>query len=223
MKNPTQMMREILTSKKAQEIIDYISQIYGKSYVALWILQAIGTVLDGVWDVSDQLLLETTPETTTLLIEYWENQYGINPDPSLTIDQRRARILSVIQSGTACNPEVLANAVSGVLNGAQVTVTENVAKNTFRVNVQDYVEDAEPAIKLINQMKPAHLIYQIQIAVLTQVIAEIKVAAAVTLGIRYEMEVESSYSPPGVYQIQNMLVIHFGPQVEQDGQNLIIV
>lgn len=223
MRNPTQMMREILTSKTAQEIIDYISQIYGKSYVALWILQAIGTVLDNVWDISEELLLETTPENTTLLIEYWEAQYGINPDPSLTIEQRRERILAVVQAGTACNPDVLANAVSGVLNGARVTVTENVAKNTFRVNVQDYVEDAEPAINLINKMKPAHLIYQMQIAVLTRVIAEIKIAAAVTHGIHYELEVESSYSPPGVYQIQDMLVIHFGPQVTQDGQNLIIV
>ena len=44
MNHQTELMRSILKNQKAQEIIDYVSPIYGNSYVGLWIYEAIGTV-----------------------------------------------------------------------------------------------------------------------------------------------------------------------------------
>ena len=45
MRYQTELMRSILTNETAQKIIDYISPIYGDSYVGLWLFQAIGTAL----------------------------------------------------------------------------------------------------------------------------------------------------------------------------------
>ena len=59
----TALMQQILTNEKAQEIIDYVSQIYGDSYVGLWLFQTIGSVLGPVCDLSEQLTLETSPAT----------------------------------------------------------------------------------------------------------------------------------------------------------------
>ena len=97
MRYQTELMKEILTNEKAQEMIDYVSRIYGESYVGLWMFQAIGTAMGKICDFSEQLRYETSPVTTTKLIEFWEDEYGIPADSSLTMEQRRLRIISKIR------------------------------------------------------------------------------------------------------------------------------
>lgn len=222
MKNPTELMRQILQSEKAQEIIDYVSPIYGESYVGLWLYEAIGTVLDEIYQISEQLRYETTPATATLLLAYWERQYGIPTDTSLTPAQRQQRIISRIESRTAANPKVIASAVSAALNGAPVDITENVAPNTFRVNIRQGVPDTTAADAVINQMKPAHLIYQLLVALLVTAPVNIKIATAITQALQYATEVEESITPVGVYQVQTKLVVLFGVEAEQTGTTLAI-
>lgn len=120
----TELMQKILTNKKAQELIDYVSQIYGSSYVGLWLFQAIGSVLGPVSDLSSQLRYETSPATTTLLLDYWEREYGIAGDPSTTIEQRRNRVIAAMTSKGACNPARLADSVSAALGGVPVEILE---------------------------------------------------------------------------------------------------
>lgn len=222
MRNPTELMRQILTNEKAQEIIDYVSPIYGESYVGLWIYEAIGTVLDEIYQISEQLRYETNPATSTLLLSYWEKQYGIATDTSLTPEQRQKRIISRIESRTACNPKVLASAISAALNGAPVDITENVAQNTFRVNIRQGVPNPEVAEAVINQMKPAHLIYQLMVALLITAPVDIKIATAITQALKYTAEVEESLTPMGVYQVQTKLVVLFGVEAVQVGNTLAI-
>lgn len=120
----TELMQEILTNEKAQEIIDYVSPIYGSSYVGLWFFQVIGSVLGPIFDISANLRSETSPITTTLLLPYYEQEYGIQADPTMTLEQRRAQIIANMQSKGACNPERLASAISASLGGVPVEILE---------------------------------------------------------------------------------------------------
>ena len=117
-------MQEILTNEKAQEIIDYVSQIYGESYVGLWLFQTIGSVIGPIYDTASQLRYETSPATTTLLLPYYEAEYGIQPDPTMTIEQRRNLVVSTRRSKQACTPARLADAVSAALGGVPVEIIE---------------------------------------------------------------------------------------------------
>lgn len=189
MRKPTALMKSILTNRMAQKIIDYVSPIYGDSYVALWIYQAIGIVMDEIYDLAYQLRFETNAVTADLLLDYWEMQYGIPPDSSLTKEQRRKRILEKKQKRGAMNPVRIANAVSVALGGVEVEVTENVAQNTFLVNVRDVVPSLVPAVAVLERIKPAHLIYQIRVATQTVSDADIKVAIAMTHAEMYKVEV----------------------------------
>ena len=72
MRYQTELMRSILTDETAQKIIDYVSPIYGDSYVGLWLFQAIGTVLGELRNIAEKLRHETTPATADLLLDYWE-------------------------------------------------------------------------------------------------------------------------------------------------------
>lgn len=191
MRYQTEMMRAILTNEKAQDIIDYVSPIYGSSYVGLWMFQAIGTVLGELYTIADKLRYETNAATSEILLDIWEDYYKIPRDSSLTIEQRRARIITRTQSRGPCNPAILESAVSVSLGGIEVEITENVAKNTFLVNIREYVEDFTPAVAVLERMKPAHLIYQIRVA--TQMVSntDLKVAIAMTHAEMYRVEVQS--------------------------------
>ncbi len=163
MRQQTDLMRHILKNEMAQRIIDFVSPIYGESYVGLWIYEAIGTVLLDVYTLAEQMRNETSPMTADLTLEYWEEQYGLHADSTLTIEQRRARLLEKIRFRAPCNPKRLAASISAIV-GVPVDIAENVSKNTFRVDLNDSVNDFRKlahAITVLNQRKPAHLIYRV--------------------------------------------------------------
>ena len=189
MRKATELMRSILTDKTAQRIIDFVSPIYGNSYVALWIYQAIGVVLRETYEIADQLRYETNVSTSDLLIDYWEKQYGISVDSSLTKEMRRKRVITKMLSRGPCNPNRLCAAVSAALGGVEVEITENIAQNTFLVNVREVVPSLVPAVAVLERMKPAHLVYQIRVATQTVSDADIKVAIAMTHAEMYKVEV----------------------------------
>lgn len=190
MRYQTELMRSILTNEKAQQIIDYVSPIYGNSYVGLWLFQAIGSVLGEVCAIADQLRFETNPTTADLLLDRWERKYGIVPDPTMTKEQRRAKVVAKAQSRGPINPIRLGEAVSASLGGVEVDIVENVAQNTFLVNIRENVESIAPAVSVLERMKPAHLIYQLQVATQTVSEADIKIAIALTYAEQYKVEVQ---------------------------------
>ena len=191
MRNPTNMMNEILKSETAQEIIDFVTPIYGNSYVGLWIFQAIGIALDEVREIAERLKYETTPASSELLIDLWEDHYDIARDSSLSVEQRQNRIIAKMQSKGTCTPARLASAVSAALNGVKVEIEENVAKNTFRVNIREYVDSIVPAVAVIERMKPAHLIYEMHVALRNVSQGELNVAIAMTRAESYKVEVQT--------------------------------
>lgn len=189
MRQPTELMRSILTDETAQKIIDWVPPVYGDSYVGLWIFQAIGSVLGEVRGICEALMYETSPATATLLLDQWEDQYGLMRDSSLTIEQRRARIIQKRLTRGPCNPATLAMAVSTALGGIPVEILENVAKNTFAVVLAEVVSDVSPAVAVIERMKPAHLIYEFRVAAQTATVTKVGVGIAVTQSEIMEVEV----------------------------------
>lgn len=209
MRNQTDLMRSILTSNTAQRMIDFIAPVYGNSYVGLWILQAQGTILDFDCQLAEALRYETNPATATLLLDQWEDHYKLERGAGLTVEQRRARLVAKLQTRGACNPAKMAAAVSSALGGVDVEVTENVSKNKFRVTVLEEVESLEPAIKVIDRIKPAHLIYDIIVEIRAVPTADIKAAVAMTYAEMYTLQaVESEADGADIYVAGETLVIN---------------
>lgn len=184
-------MRAIVADETAQRMIDFVSPIYGNSYVGLWLYQSIGVVIGEAYKLAEQLKSETNPATAELLLDYWEDHYAIPRDSSLSVEQRRNRIILKTQTRGGTSPARLAAAISSALNGVRVEITENVAKNTFLINIREYVESIAPAVAVVERMKPAHLIYQIRVAEQFVAQSDINVAVAMTHAEVYKVEVKS--------------------------------
>lgn len=191
----TELMRAILKSDRAQQMIDYVSPIYGNSYVGLWLFEVMGQSWDKVWDIFVSLRNETTPITADKLIGMWEDSYGIPRNNSLTLEQRRARLIAWRDRGP-CNPHRLAAAVSSALNGVEVDIQENIAKNTFLVNIRDVVYDWTPAVQVLERKKPAHLIYEIMVALeIKGEPVDTKVAVGLTHSEQFFVQVQGINGP----------------------------
>lgn len=156
----TNLMGKILKSEAAQRVIDYVSDIYGESYVGLWLFQVIGIVLDDVNAIIMSLYDEIFPETSEKLLPYWEKEYGIIPDDTLTAEERRANIKAKMQLIAPVNPAKLENFLSDV-TGNEVMVTETPGSNQIVVDVIGYVDDLTGMKAVIDRLKPAHVIYEI--------------------------------------------------------------
>lgn len=223
MRYQTDLMRSILTSKTAQRMIDFVSPIYGNSYVGLWLFQAQGTILDDDCNLAEALRYETNPATATLLLDQWEDHYKLERGVGLTVEQRRARLVAKLQTRGACNPAKMAAAVSAALDGAKVEVTENVSKNKFLVKILEEVGSFEPAIKVIERIKPAHLIYDIMIEIQAVPTADIKAATAITYAEMYTLPVVEAEDddPHGIYVAGETLYANID-RVSVDGEALVL-
>lgn len=163
MRYTTELMQKILTSPEAQKITGYVSPIYGQSYVGLWLFQVIGLELDVLKNGVNDILNQAFPQTATWGLKYWEQEYGITPPADATIDQRRRDVLVKIQQRAPANPYRIELMV-GKSAGAPAKVTERTAKNTFTVTITALPQniDSDKVKSVIDQIKPAHLIYNLQ-------------------------------------------------------------
>ena len=156
----TDLMEKILKSEAAQRIIDYVSDVYGESYVGLWLFQVIGIVIDEVNAIIMDLFDEIFPERSEKLLPYWEKEYGIIPDDTLTLEERRANIKTKRQMIAPINPAKLEKILSDLVDKT-VVVTETTGSKKITIDVIGYVDDLTGMKMIIDRLKPAHVIYEI--------------------------------------------------------------
>ncbi len=152
----TELMQKILTSDAAKRMIDYVSPIYDRSYVGLWLFNVIGIELDELNKFCEELYDQAHIETATWSLPMWEKEYGITPLEDQTIEQRRQRLLQM-KKKSAFNPEKLRKLIES-MTGVEVEIVENTNKNTFLVRLKGSVDNLDDVKEQINLMKPAHLL-----------------------------------------------------------------
>ena len=147
----TDLMEQILTSESAKQMIDYVSPIYGKSRIGLWLFQVIGLEIDDVKTICEDIFDQIFVDRATWGLPIWEKEYGITPLPDQTIEQRRTQI-SQMRIKRPLNPKRFEKLI------------ENTAKNTFQVNLYGEVNNDDEVVRRIEELKPAHLLCDIRVS-----------------------------------------------------------
>jgi len=164
MKYTSPLIKEILKSESAKRALDRISPIYMDSKIGLWMLESIGTELDELRNLTQDMTTQILPQTTTWAIDYWEKEYGISVNKDLPLEQiRRPRLLNKIRARAPMNPQKLVSLIKTEINNQSIPIeiTENVHKNTFRIMITpgSFHTDWKQVFKLVDRVKPAHVIY----------------------------------------------------------------
>ena len=159
----SKLIQEIITTDAGRRILGYISPIYGNARVCLLLFNAIGIELQEMNEWADEIILQIHPQTATWAIPLWEQEYGILPDKNISLSQRRDRILKKMKSRAPMNPKKMEKVVQ-LSTGYSVRVDENTGKNKFAVAISALPgnEITQAVMKVVDQVKPAHLIYTTQ-------------------------------------------------------------
>ena len=148
--------------ESGQQMIDYVSPIYGKSRIGLWLFQVIGLEIDDVKTICKDIFDQIFVDRATWGLPIWEKEYGITPLPDQTIEQRRTQILQM-RIKRPLNPKRFEKIIEA-LSGVETKLIENTAKNTFQVNLYGEVNNYDEVVRRIDELKPAHLLCDIRVS-----------------------------------------------------------
>ncbi len=157
----------IITSSEAKKMLHYVTKnFYDHSSAALRIFQAIGTEWDEMTNWSDDLLNQFFPQSCTWSIPFWEQQYGILSDETLSLSVRRQKLIAKITYRAPVTPFALEQVLSS-FTGFDTTVIENVAPYTFKIILSPTHDSPsysyEQLFRLIQNSKPSHLSFNINV------------------------------------------------------------
>lgn len=153
----------ILTNELGDLMIDSVAPIYDKSSLTLYIFQAFGIVLSKEFDFIPDLINQMFPQTVTWGISLWEKEYGIIPDVSKTIEQRRQYLLGVMYKKTPMTPYRIKQLVYSI-TGQENNVLEGESPNTVTIDIYGYVPNLTELKSVLDKRLPAHLTYEISMA-----------------------------------------------------------
>ena len=171
MKRETDVTRRILQSQNGKRIIDFVAPIYNEGETALWLFESIGRILDDISENIDSLRQQVTPETATWTLPYWENEYNIIPESYWNEQERRASIIAKIKYIAPVNPAKIEQFASAAM-GVPCKVIENISKNTFRLVIDGWSASFPRVKQIINEAKPAHLIWNVYARIPIMIIKE---------------------------------------------------
>jgi Uncharacterized protein conserved in bacteria (DUF2313). len=162
-------MNAIVTSSEAQQLIDFVSPIYGDAYAALWLFQVIGIELDDLRLWVDSLKEQAFPPTATWSLAYWESLYQIVGNSVLTTEQRQNNLLLKKLQRAPINPFKMRSIVS-TASGVPTKIKERTSPNSFTIQLTALPENVNTDnVKIaVNNIKPAHLSYNIEFVQGTQ-------------------------------------------------------
>lgn len=144
------------TNETALRMLEMVSPIYEQSYVGKWLYQVMGAEVEKASNIVLALLNEAFPETATFSIPYWEELYGISSNESLSIEERRKRIIVKRSFRAPMNPARIELLIKEAC-GRDVKLIENIAPSVFGLEIQDGKDgvNIESIISLVNEVKQA--------------------------------------------------------------------
>ncbi len=113
-------------------------------------------LLNNIIDTLDNFFINSSKD-----LSRYEKIFGLPVNPNIAINERRARIKAKMQGSGTTSIDVIKNICLGFTNGA-VEVIENNENYEFIVTFLDgSINDSKELLKQIDEIKPAHLNYQI--------------------------------------------------------------
>lgn len=123
------------------------------------ILLAIDPEIQLLRDDISQLKKELFIKTTEKLIDRWEKDFSLTPDSSLTLQQRRARLLNKLGRKKTLNWQNLGILIRNNITKPQFYIMNDSANFFFRIMIQE--RDYTVLENALKQAKPAYLTFDI--------------------------------------------------------------
>lgn len=153
------------TTETAKRMMSRISPIYDRSYVGKWLFEVMGLEMEEARILVESLRDQCFIERCTWGMRYWEQRYGITPDETKPLEERRQAVIQKRGKAQAMTPATLEQILKA-LTEREVAVSEDNSNYRFTVSIGEGTShvDYEAVIKKVNTVKPSHLEYSIELA-----------------------------------------------------------
>ena len=153
------------TTETAKRMMSRISPIYDRSYVGKWLFEVMGLEMEEARILVESLRDQCFIERCTWGMRYWEQRYGITPDETKPLEERRQAVIQKRGKAQAMTPATLEQILEA-LTQREVAVSEDNSNYRFTVSIGEGTSrvDYEAVIKKVNTVKPSHLEYSIELA-----------------------------------------------------------
>lgn len=147
-------------------LLNLLPKYYWESPEVVTLQSSIGSEIDRAKDAEQDLFAQLNVETATWGLGLWEKAFGIKPDVSKSVTERRARIKSKMRIRGVTTVEVLRKvAASFASDSAEVDIIEYNPEYRFIVR---YIEtlgrppDYRGLTEAVEEIKPAHLAWGVE-------------------------------------------------------------
>lgn len=167
----------MINSKKAQQMYLSVTPMYDNSTLMQSIFEATGSEADSSVALCDEILRQLFPQTADSWgLSIWEQRLGLTTNISESIERRRNKVITKLQTKFIITPEKMAFIIKNY-TGIEPMIEENVAPYTFDVYLKthtmfsDILGDVQNIIKTI---KPSHLAYNLIMQYVTNIIISVE-------------------------------------------------
>lgn len=149
-------------------------------------------------------LAQLTIDTATWGIVHWEREYGVTPQATDTLDDRRSRVKAKMRAPQTTTRAMLANVAAAYAAGAMSTVEEFPREH--RVQFQFVSSGAFPMaldamIESLREVIPAHIAFAVAVKLLRETQADVYTVVAASRRTVYpDAEVEQWQRTAGAVQ-----------------------
>lgn len=165
----------------AKEMLSSVNTgFYNKSYVGKWLFEIMGQEMAVVKKFMEELSEQAFPQSATWGIEYQEEKYGISPNASLSLEERRKQVMIRKSIKAPMNPAFIENQINLLIGYSGTEIEEAIADYTFAIHVSELDQTSvvyQKIAEYVRRVKPSHLAF----------IIIGSYGAAYTVTIKYEM------------------------------------
>lgn len=147
------------TSDTAQRMLSRVSPVYENSYVVKWLYEVMGIEFDEARKIVQELGDQMFTQTVTWGIAYQEHKYSIEPDESLSLEERRARLYRKKTAGAPVSPRRLEKYIADLWD-MTVDLDETYAPGRFLISIlKDEKGNLREMLKDLREQAPSHLVW----------------------------------------------------------------
>ena len=145
-------------SPTGKRMYSRVSPIYDNSYFMKWFYQAVGEEWDEAREIFLSLREQTFIERVTWGIEYLEHKYSVEPNPNLSLEERRARLKIRSHAKYPLNPAYLKKIAMDYW-GLDCYFDETERAGYIFVTINNYYtpEKFQEMFDYLKKERPAHL------------------------------------------------------------------
>lgn len=154
----------MIRSLKGQQLFETVTPIYYQSIVMSSIFQAIGEEFENIDELTEEVLLQLFPQTATWGIVYWEEATHIPINNAVPLEQRRARILSKMQTRWPVTKSRMEAIINNFVSSKNAYIKQLYDQYKFVINIPLTGEKVyySGLVETVEEVKPAHLAYTVE-------------------------------------------------------------